>query len=595
MSVSKRYRKDRTGLFLFIFSLVIIITGITPSVADEVANKDYGSQVAPFVIDEYSRIGSKVTVTFESTLSENASATLKCTGAATKGGWEVTGVTGLCWREFTIAECNDTACTQVLVPENPVGPADVLFYPSHRCSSPDPKKNYCVHNYAGSAGITGNTGDDMFKIDKGGGAFFEYGHLDETDPYRVTWIERTGGVTGRSLMIPSGPPTSMTRTKEDGSTEVVPPYGDFKRFVDNSPSFVTTQKGCFPVSVGLCVDEPPTDDDTLKENGSCGVAHGQSYASQIGIAAGDFCASGELDTSTLTATSSEITWVCAGLPPVGGGTDSGICRANVISDDALCGLAHTDVFATRAELEDAQLCSAGTLRSGSLVNTEDGWDWDCNPPGASGIIASCTAFKETSNCESFFVNDNVVFVQDLSGSFSDDIIPTRNALLSLFNAPSMSEWQIGLTAYQDRGDSPYGAYKKVTNFLNNSSEKATILNTVNAYAASGGGDFPESQIEASSKAAADFLPQTPAGEAFTIVLITDATSHQHVPFSTLADQIRDNDLRLIVLATSGAMSHYQTLINGEGLGAQAVVHQISSSSTDLAASLLSGLVEVHCE
>lgn len=595
MSIRKGHHMLRVIAISFIFLSVSVLGHAHSARADETPNKDYGTQIAPYVIDEYSRIGSKVKVTFESPLSENASATLKCTGASTKGGWEVTNVTGLCWHEFTIAECNDTECTQTLVPENPVGPADVLFYPSHRCSTPDPDKNFCVHNYAGAQGISGDTGDDMFKLDKGGGAFFEYGHLGETDPYRVTWIERTGGVTGRSLMVPSGPPSEMTRTDDDGNTITVPPYGDYKRFIDNSPGFVTTQKGCFPVSIGLCVNEPPTDDDTLKENGTCGVANGQSYVSQIGIAAGDFCASGELDDSTLSATSDEITWKCAGLPPINGGTTSGTCRATVISDDALCGLAHTDIFASRAELEDGQLCSAGTLRSGSLVSTDDGWDWDCNPPGPGGIIASCTAFKDSSNCESFFDNDNVVFVQDLSGSFGDDIVPTRNALLSLFNSPSMSDWRIGLTAYQDIGDSPYGGYKKITNFLHNGSQKATILNTVNGYAASGGGDYPESQIKASHEAAQDFLPQAPAGEKFTIVLITDATSHQHVPFSTLADDIRDNDLKFIVLATSGAMSHYQGLISSEGIESYSTVMPISSSSTDLAAALLSGLVEVHCE
>jgi hypothetical protein len=163
------------------------------------------------------------------------------------------------------------------------------------------EKQYCVFNYEGYSGITGNTGDDMFSIDPQAGAFFVYKHESSTAKY----ISRSGGGRSQKIMMPSGP----------GGT-----FADYKRFINNPPAFVNVENACPPVEVNLCnslggsMPPPPAVD------AQCGLADSRwwetadnpgenpdRYKEYADIPVDDRCAFGD---AFFVSDGDTITWDC---------------------------------------------------------------------------------------------------------------------------------------------------------------------------------------------------------------------------------------------------------------------------------------------
>lgn len=590
-------------------ALCVGLLSITASSqADESTSKHFGIQESPFTIDEYARVGTRIKITTDEFLAVDASATLECTGGAGKGGWRVVNTTGKCWTEYTVADCDEDSCVERTISENPVDSNDVIMHAFHKCDSPHASKNYCIHDYDGRIGITGDTGDDMFKLEAdGGGAFFEYKNLGETDPYRMKyyeWNSAAGGISGKGLMIPSGPPTSMTRTDADGNTITVPPYGDYKSFVDNRPSFVKVDSACFPITLSLCDEEPPAGTG-LAEDGACGKADISrtpgGYASQLEIGAGDYCDGGTRGTVT-DAGSGMIQWQCMGLPAEGGGADSPICKAKIQVPDPFCGEAHMREYASLSALqalEEEKLCSVGTFNSAAGFSTTpdgDGWGWSCK--NNVNATVDCSAIAEAADCTSLQTNTNVVLVQDTSGSFADDIPNIRNAFIDLFNQPAMLEWNIGITHYNTTLS---GGYDSLTpGFLSNHGEKTQILNHIQSLSGLIWGS--EDPFVGLDRAIDEYLTKVPAGESFTVILVSDETDTGSVEaggsgnvedyFYDAKDKMIANDIKFMVLATSGVSGFYVPYSNQVPEGQTLI---ISSDSSDLSAAMLAGLIDVNCE
>lgn len=175
---------------------------------------------------------------------------------------------------------------------------DNLAYP--------PEKNYCVFNYVGPSGLSGDTADDMFEIDEDAGAFFVYRNASANAYY----IRRDGGRPSQKVMMPSGPAGT---------------FADFKRFIKNPPPFITVERACPPVEITLCsslrdaLPPPPAVD------ARCGSAHGGTYADFAAIPRSDLCRFGDYR-EVGNAPADQIRWDCVPPAVVGGGATAQ-CRA----------------------------------------------------------------------------------------------------------------------------------------------------------------------------------------------------------------------------------------------------------------------------
>jgi Ca2+-binding RTX toxin-like protein len=126
---------------------------------------------------------------------------------------------------------------------------------------------------------------------------------------------------------------------------------------------------------------------------------------------------------------------------------------------------------------------------------------------------------------------DVVFVQDLSGSFSDDLAMVRSLAPQVASAVRVvqGDSRFGLTAFIDKPVSPFGGagdyvYRTV---LPLTADGAQILTAYNGLTATGGNDAPEAQLEALLQLA--LRPGELGFRADSLrvaVLFTDATYHR---------------------------------------------------------------------
>lgn len=465
-------------------------------------------------------------------------------------------------------------------------------------------KEYCAWNYVGNApkaddtlpalgtndtsskrirnaetgstsGLTGRTGDDMFKLNRSSDGFLEYIDLKDVNPnYVLRYFHRGSAVN--AAMIPAGPKST---------------YEDFINFVDNPSEGITVRKACQPASASLSCDTSGLTPAPVA--GACGQATYDPDGTYMSLAdvnsaearsGNHYCFIG--DKKNVSETADSITWACTGLF---GGADSAQC-VHTKSNDGRCGSAHLNEFADRLELEGtAQYCADGSPKIAGPSGSGP-WGWTCGPTGDGGENAYCTAFKKGMDCRKFFENDNMVVVQDLSGSFYDDLGNTKTALSALFNDPLFTEWGVGIVGYKDFGDRyPYGIIKNVT------TDKDVVTAAYNNLRASGGGDYPESQVYAMRQTVDDFSAQF-NNEPFTMVMITDASAHTGGSYGTFADlksRMDAKDASLIILGTSNVNGFYTSNMSSNGINGS--FKTITSDSRNLASSLLSGLVEIGCE
>lgn len=130
---------------------------------------------------------------------------------------------------------------------------------------------------------------------------------------------------------------------------------------------------------------------------------------------------------------------------------------------------------------------------------------------------------------------DVVFVQDLTGSFSDDLpnakvlIPSVvNRLTNPFLAPVFgNDLKFGLASFKDKPLSPLGStgdyvYRRDQALTNSAS---TVNSVYSSYTASGGADEPESQLDALLSVAQDGGIGYRVGSFRVVILATDASYH----------------------------------------------------------------------
>lgn len=458
----------------FIFALVLISCLAVASAHASEKVEDIGLS-SPAQVDEYSRQGSKINLTFTGPDEGNASVVISC-GDPTGGQWVGGSVTGLC---YSSKFCYDVPTDQVdaIIAAHLAGKTilsrdvvagtegkvtnlcykfdrvatldDVVIDPYSKCVGGAIKKvagagggdvkRHCVFNYQGpSGGIIGDDNDDMFRLKGSVSSFLEY--VDRSaglNNKRLRWLE--GNTGSEPVMLPSGPHAS-------GPDQ----YKDFDIFMRRGPGGISSEDACYPVKVSLCagITKPPESPPTP---GLCGSADGQSYSQASDIPASALCYIGPA--TTVSEDADGFTWSCKGIPDTEAADN---CHADRIADDI-------------------------TRRP---------------PPCDPNVVGS----KKL----------DVLFLADNTGSMGPVIEAVQKKAHSILAQmsgdnphyhPLDVRWAVasyqGDPVEQNMDEFPYRQMQKIT------SDKKATSDAFDKWVAAGGGDLPEGQMYAFSKLVSD--------------------------------------------------------------------------------------------
>jgi len=217
---------------------------------------------------------------------------------------------------------------------------------------------------------------------------------------------------------------------------------------------------------------------------------------------------------------------------------------------------------------------------------------------------------------------DVFLLEDLSGSFNDDLASVKASVPSLFSGvkAEVPDSLFGVGSFVDKPKEPFGVLTDYTyqHEQTLTADQTTFQNAVNALSILNGFDGPEAQLEALLQSALRTSEVGWRTDAFkTVVLSTDALYHEAghnsaagpndldtVVTSYSGGLIEDEDypsvanikaaleaagIVPIFAVTSNVLSTYQTLVTDLGRGA---VVELSANSSNLVAAILEGLGSV---
>lgn len=237
-------------------------------------------------------------------------------------------------------------------------------------------------------------------------------------------------------------------------------------------------------------------------------------------------------------------------------------------------------------------------------------------PATAVAVVDAAADKPVFNDDGGLNGDGLVdmyLLQDLTGSFSNDLANVRTAMSGLIGKIDGGEFsadvRLGTGSFKDKPLSPYGDRSDYVfqNAENVTDDLAAVQSAVDGFSATGGNDGPEGQIEALlnlAQNASDLGFRS--GAAKYVVLTTDNSFHKAGDASSLGANDGDGDLTAdldedypslaqlkaaldasgivpIFMATSGYVSEYQALVDYLGVGE---VHELTSDSSNLLANIL---------
>lgn len=632
---------------------ILILGTMSLSLAAHAAEtvQHYHSATPDFTLNEYSRFGTTIELTIPPDASEPRAAAGSATLLCGANGWEVqpgssagncrdsfdytypevlgddlngllarlraNGYTNYQYTKIDTRGGKDIYRVVYTVPEVPVDLSKVTHTVESQCQGTTIRsldgyiydtdgshttgqvKKHCVFDDVGAdaSGLVGlsktnrDLNDDMFRIRPNTTAYFEYVERGGVaDPNRLKWIERDGA-TPQTLMMPSGPPPGTAGA-----------FSDYDHFIANKPPSISRiEAACYPVMTSLCGNLEPVA-KTPPAPGACGAAHGQIFASASEINA---IAYGKCYVGTPTSireegsgASAKFKWTCQS-DPVGEMADTQ-CEASKAVDGE-CGNANGRTFTTAGEVIAAGLCKTGTP---SVTPTGNGsWYWRCNALSSGGKTASCMASAkvEVSSCDEMANEGTMVLVQDLSGSYYDDLPNLRTNMTALLNDSDFNGWKTGLASFVDSPSCAYCSrsdyeYRKDLDLRDISTSKSEIQSRVNGWSLGNGGDTPESQYLAISRAVDDFRGQS--SNPLNIILATDATSHQYSGYSAAqaADKLKSANAYLIVLATNtsweATASFYSNFIRTYGVSGTVI--NLASDSSNFRTAVKAGLKNSYC-
>ena len=237
---------------------------------------------------------------------------------------------------------------------------------------------------------------------------------------------------------------------------------------------------------------------------------------------------------------------------------------------------------------------------------------------ASGATAGVTidlAPGGTSNINGRMVNLSaggvvnvpldVLFLQDCSGSFSDDVSTVKTLVPQVVSTLSgyQSDLRFGLSSFIDKGETIYQTNLAMTN------SQTALTSALNALTIGSGGDAPEAQIEALMHAAVRTTEVGYRTDSLRVaVVMTDAPFHNagdtsyvvndgdalietedYPTLSLLKSKLVASGLIPVFAVTSGNETTYQDLVKYLGFG---TVVTLASDSSNLVSVLSKGINEI---
>ncbi|KKJ78239.1 hypothetical protein WH95_02630 [Kiloniella litopenaei] len=237
-------------------------------------------------------------------------------------------------------------------------------------------------------------------------------------------------------------------------------------------------------------------------------------------------------------------------------------------------------------------------------------------PATAVAVVDAAADKPVFNDDGGLNGDGLVdmyLLQDLTGSFSNDLANVRTAMSGLIGKIDGGEFsadvRLGVGSFKDKPLDPYGDPSDYVfqNAENVTDDLAAVQSAVDGFSATGGNDGPEGQIEALlnlAQNASDLGFRS--GASKYVVLTTDNSFHEAGDASGLGANDGDGDLTAdldedypslaqlkaaieasgiipVFMATSNVVSEYQALVDYLGVGE---VHVLTSDSSNLLANIL---------
>lgn len=554
--------------------------------------------------DDYNKLQKWIIDGTVSKNNNNGTITLECSSSPkSNGGWTVsTSGDMTCWNAMYASNVyyqgnllNSGNSVQI-IGEQPLTTDNITVTPlTSQCnashySSPTNKK-VCIDG----SGVTVNTNDDMISIAPKAGAYIEYDLLGNRNlsglgsntamNKRLQYIHSSRDSDAGNLVMPSGYTASNVETAPD-----ITEYYTFgnSNFVSSGSNNVSLVNGCYEAKVGICENVAFTGTDQYID-GSCGVANGQGYMNTSEISKTQLCKGGVPTSISTTADGKTFKWTCQGVGYSASASklaSDASCQA-YYDVNAKCGTSNGDYFDTKTDLlNKGQLCASNSNMS-SMIGSETGpWIWECASK-YNTTTATCTGLPSTKDCSDLLKDQRLVVVQDLSGSFVDDLNNTRSAFNALFRNSLFVNWGVGLTSFVDGTDfTNHGGYFILPTQL------SSVLSVYNGMRASGGGDFPENQVYAMSRAIDVYGGRS--NQQLTLVLATDATAHEYVSFSALVSKMKSSGVKAITLST-GQSSYYSGHFSSAG-GSGITTHlEITSNSDNLGQNLMQALLNLNCK
>ena len=273
-----------------------------------------------------------------------------------------------------------------------------------------------------------------------------------------------------------------------------------------------------------------------------------------------------------------------------------------IGDDTLSGGAGDDTYVVAGTTGSILIEDSSGIDTLDASAATGGVTIDLTPGGTSNINGRMVTLSSGGTVD---VPLDVLFLQDASGSFGDDVAKVKTLVPQVLSTLSsvQADNRFGLASFIDKGEYVYRTDLAMT------SNQTSLVNALNTLTIGSGGDSPESQIEALMQAA---VRQTELGfrpDSFRVaVVMTDADYHKAGDTSYVAN---DGDALLeledyptvallkakllasaivpVFAVTAGNEGYYNNLVDQLGFG---TVVTLAADSSNLVDALTDGMTQI---
>lgn len=275
---------------------------------------------------------------------------------------------------------------------------------------------------------------------------------------------------------------------------------------------------------------------------------------------------------------------------------------DAIGDDTLSGGAGDDTYVVAGNAGSILIEDSIGIDTLDASGATGGVTIDLTPGSTSNIDGRMVTLASGGTVDTAL---DVLFLQDASGSFSDDVTKVKTLVPQVVSALSgvQADNRFGLASFIDKGEYVYRTDLAMT------ANQTSLINALNTLTIGNGGDTPEAQIEALMQAA---VRQTELGfrtDSFRVAIVmTDANYHKAGDSSYVANdgdavlEVEDYPtvelLKTKLLAsgivpvfavTAGNETYYNDLVKQLGFG---TVVTLATDSSNLVEAVTDGMSQI---